>query len=391
MNTQAAIYLDNNATTPVAPEVFEAMVPYLTEFYGNPSGLYRVAKEAGAAVTKARESVAKLIGAEAREIVFTSCGTESDNAAIWSALRTTGKKHIVTTQVEHAAVHSFCEHLETLGYTVTWLPVREDGTLDPAEVDAAIHDGTAIVSTMWANNETGVLFPVEEIGKICKARGVLYHIDAIQVPGKVPIDVKQVQCDFLALSGHKLHAPKGVGVLYIRSGTRFSPLLIGGSQEKGRRSGTENVPHIVALGRAAELALENLIDEQTQTRALRDKLENGILSRIPNSHRNGHATERLPNTASVRFDGLEAEGLLLKLNEHQICASAGSACSTGSLEPSHVLSAMGLTPSQARSTIRLSLSHLTTEAEIETVLDLLPRFVAELREPRPAASPAAKA
>ncbi len=384
MSTPTPIYLDNNATTPVAPEVFEAMVPYLTEFYGNPSGLYRVAKEAGAAVTKARESVAALIGADPREIVFTSCGTESDNTALWSALRTTGKKHLVTTQVEHAAIHSFGEHLETLGYTVTWLPVREDGTLDPAEVDAAIHDGTAIVSAMWANNETGVLFPVEEIAAICKKRGVLFHIDAIQVPGKVPIDVRKVGCDFLALSGHKLHAPKGVGVLYVRTGTRFSPLLIGGAQEKGRRSGTENVPHIVGLGRAAELALENLIDEQTSTRALRDKLEHGLLAAIPGSHRNGHATERLPNTSSLRFDGVEAADLLLRLNEHQICASAGSACSTGSLEPSHVLSAMGLTAAQARSTIRLSLSHMTTEAEVDTVLALLPRLIAELRQGTPA-------
>ncbi|HEY8965712.1 MAG TPA: cysteine desulfurase NifS [Candidatus Methylacidiphilales bacterium] len=381
MNTPAPIYLDNNATTPVAPEVFEAMVPYLTEFYGNPSGFYRVAKEAGSAVAKAREAVAKLINADPREIVFTSCGTESDNAAIWSALRTTGKKHIVTTQVEHAAVHSFCEHLESQGYSVTWLPVREDGTLDPAEVEGAIHDGTAVVSVMWANNETGVLFPVEEIAKICRAKGVLFHIDAIQVPGKVPIDVKKVECDFLALSGHKLHAPKGVGVLYVRTGTRFTPFLIGGGQEKGRRSGTENVPHIVALGRAAELALENLIDEQTKTRALRDRLEAGLLAAIPGAHRNGHATERLPNTASLRFDGVEAEGLLLKLNEHGICASAGSACSTGSLEPSHVLSAMGLTPAQARSTIRLSLSHMTTETEVGTVLAVLPQLVAALREP----------
>ena len=384
MNAPAhPVYLDNNATTAIAPEAFEAMVPFLTEYYGNPSSSYDLAKNSAAAVTKARESLAALLNCEPREIVFTSCGTESDNAAIWSALRTTGKKHIVTTQVEHAAVHHFGEWLEQNGFTVTWLPVRADGTLDVAEVADAIHADTALVSIMWANNETGVLFPIEEIGKLCRERKVLFHTDAVQVPGKVPIDLKKVPVDFLSLSGHKLHAPKGIGALYVRNGVRFSPLLIGGSQERERRAGTENVPHIAALGRAAELAVENLIDEQTRTRALRDRLESEILRLIPGAHRNGHATERLPNTSSLRFDGVEAEALLIKLNQSGICASSGSACTTGSMAPSHVLSAMGLDAAQARSSLRLSLCHLTTEADIDYTLRVLPQIVAELRQAVP--------
>ena len=377
------VYLDNNATTAVAPEVFEAMVPFLTEHYGNPSSSYDLAKHSGAAVAKAREQIAALINCDPREIVFTSCGTESDNTAIWSALRTTGKKHIVTTQVEHSAIHHFGEALEHQGYSITWLPVRNDGTLDPAEVADAIHDDTAIVSAMWANNETGVLFPVEEIAKICKEKKVLFHTDAVQVPGKVPIDLQKVQADFLALSGHKLHAPKGIGVLYIRKGTKYSPFLIGGSQERERRAGTENVPYIVGLGRAAELAAENLIDEQTLTRARRDRLENELARLIPGTHLNGHRTERLPNTSSLWFEGVEAEAILIGLNRHGIAASSGSACTTGSLAPSHVLTAMGLSPGQARSTIRLSLSHLTTDAEIDYALGVFPALIAELRAAMP--------
>ena len=377
------VYLDNNATTAVAPEVFEAMVPFLTEHYGNPSSAYDFAKHSGAAVKKAREQLAALLNCHEREIVYTSCGTESDNTAIWSALRTTGKKHIVTTQVEHSAIHHFGEWLEQNGYSVTWLPVRADGTLDPQEVAEAIHDDTAIVSVMWANNETGVLFPIDEIAAICREKKVLFHTDAVQVPGKVPIDLAKTPVDFLSISGHKLHAPKGIGALYVRSGVKFSPLLIGGSQERERRAGTENVPYIVALGRAAELAAENLIDEQTQTRALRDKLENGLLAAIPGAHRNGHAAERLPNTSSLRFDGVEAEAILLKLNQKGLCVSSGSACTTGSLSPSHVLTAMGLSPSGARSSVRLSLCPPPPEAEVASALQAIPAAIAELRAALP--------
>ena len=379
------IYLDNNATPAVAPEVFEAMVPFLTEHFGNPSSAYDLAKHSRDAVTKARGQIAALLHCDPREIVFTSCGTESDNAALWSALRSTGKKHIVTTQVEHSAIHHFCETLEHQGYAVTWLPVRADGTLDPAAVEEAIHDDTALVSVMWANNETGVLFPVREIADICRRKKVLFHTDAVQVPGKVPIDLRAVGADFLALSGHKLHAPKGIGVLYVRSGVKFVPFLVGGSQERERRAGTENVPYIVGLGRAAELAAEHLIDEQTTTRARRDRLENEILRLVPGAHRNGHPTERLPNTVSLWFDGIEAEAILLKLNALGICASSGSACTTGSLAPSHVLTAMGLTPAQARSSIRLSLSRFTTDAEIDRALAVFPAAIAELRAALPAA------
>ncbi|MDE1170398.1 MAG: cysteine desulfurase NifS [Verrucomicrobium sp.] len=382
--TTPRAYLDHNATTPIAPEVFEAMVPFLTEQYGNPSSAYDFGKSAGAAVARAREQLASLLNCEPRELLFTSCGTESDNAAILSALRTTGKKHLVTTQVEHSAVHKLCEDLETRGYRVTWLPVAEDGTLDPSQVDEAIHDDTAVVSVMWANNETGVLFPVEEIAALCRTRGVLFHTDAVQTVGKLPIDLSGGQGpDFLALSGHKLHAPKGIGALYIRSGVRFVPFQIGGGQERERRGGTENVPYIVGLGRAAELSAENLLEEETRTRALRDKLEAALL-RVPGAARNGHATLRLPNTASLRFEGVEAEAALLALNKRGICASAGSACTTGNLAPSHVLTAMGLSAADARGTLRFSLSHMTTDAEIDYALGAIPEAIAEVRSHLPA-------
>jgi cysteine desulfurase len=379
------IYFDNNATTRVAPEVFEAMVPYLTEHYGNPSSAYHLAQASRQAVTVSREKVASLLQADPKEIIFTSCGTESDNMALWSALHTTGKKHLVTTQVEHSAIHNFGERLERQGFAVTWLPVDADGLVDPNQVEEVIRPDTALVSVMWANNETGVLSPIERIGEICRAKKVLFHTDAVQVPGKVKIDLSQLPVDLLSLAGHKFHAPKGVGVLYARRGVKVLPYVLGGGQEGGRRGGTENVASIVGLGRAAELAQETLIDEQTSVREWRDRLETGLLQRIPDAVVNGHKTLRLPNTLNIRFAGLEAEAVLLKLDQHGVCVSSGSACTTGSVEPSHVLTAMGLSPEQAKGAVRLSLSHYNTSEEVDRVLDLLPRVIAELRAQMPVA------
>jgi cysteine desulfurase len=377
------VYLDNNATTRVAPEVFEAMVPYLTENYGNPSSAYVFGSKVGGAVKHAREQFASLVKADPKEILFTSCGTESDNSAIWSALQTTGKKHVITTQVEHSAIMNQGAYLEKNGYNVTWLPVTPEGLIDLKELEKAITADTAIVSTMWANNETGVLFPVEEIAAICKHKGVLFHTDAVQTPGKIPLDLKHLGADFVSFSGHKLHAPKGVGVLYVKRRTKFTPYVIGGGQERGKRGGTENVASIVALGRAAELAAENLKDEQTRVHALRDKLENGLLSKIDHLYVNGSRTHRLFNTTNLAFDFIEAEAILMLLDQQGICASSGSACTTGSLDPSHVLSAMGLTPARARSCVRLSLSHYNTEADIDHALKVIPPIIERLRAMSP--------
>jgi cysteine desulfurase len=378
------IYLDNNATTRVAPEVFEAMVPFLTEYYGNPSSAYSFGKRVEGHLKEAREKVAALLGCTPKEVIFTSCGTESDNAAIWSALQTSGKKHIVTTQVEHSAIMNQTEWLEKNGYGVTRLPVAADGTLSLADVEKAIRDDTAIVSIMWANNETGVIFPVEEIASICKKRGVLFHTDAVQTPGKIDLrHVAKSDIDFLSLSGHKLHAPKGVGVLYARKRTKIVPYVIGGGQERGKRGGTENVSSIVGLGRAAELTLQNLGDEQNRVRALRDRFENTLLDRLPNLYVNGNRTQRLPNTSNIAFDFVEAEAILMSLDDKGICASSGSACTTGSLDPSHVLSAMGLTPARARSCVRFSFSHYNTDADIDAALEILPPMIERLRAMSP--------
>jgi cysteine desulfurase len=378
------IYLDNNATTRIAPEVFEAMVPFLTEYYGNPSSAYSFGKRVEGHLKEAREKVAALLGCTPKEIIFTSCGTESDNAAIWSALQTTGKKHVVTTQVEHSAVMNQTEWLEKNGYGVTRLPVAADGTLSLADVENAIRDDTAIVSIMWANNETGVLFPVEEIGAICKRKGVLFHTDAVQTPGKIDLrHVAKSDIDLLSLSGHKLHAPKGVGVLYAKKRTKLVPYVIGGGQERGKRGGTENVASIVGLGRAAELALANMGDEQTRIRVLRDRFENALLARLPNLYVNGNRTQRLPNTSNIAFDFVEAEAILMTLDDKGICASSGSACTTGSLDPSHVLSAMGLTPARARSCVRFSFSHYNTDADIDVALQILPPMIERLRAMSP--------
>ena len=381
------IYMDNNATTAIAPEVLEAMLPYLQTYYGNPSSMYDFANYPARAMQKAREQAAGLIGASPEEIVFTSCGTESDSTAIFSALRRFPEKnHIVTTRVEHPAVKNLCDNVENLTgrkYHITRLQVAADGTLDLQQYRDSLTDDTAIVSVMWANNETGVMFPVEEMAKIAKERGILFHTDAVQAVGKIPINLKETAIDFLALSGHKLHAPKGIGILYVCKGAPYMPFLSGGHQEHGRRGGTENVASIVALGRACELAAANLEEENTRVRALRDKLESGLLTSIPKALLNGHKTARLPNTANISFEYVEGEGILLHMNRHHICASSGSACTSGSLEPSHVLRAMGVPFTAAHGSIRFSLSPYNTETEVDQVLEVMPKIIANLRELSP--------
>src|SRR6266481_4027028 len=364
--SQPIYYFDNNATTKVAPEVVDAMVPFLKEHWGNPSSAYSFGHRVTKNVEEARAQVAALINADPREIIFTSCGTESNNSALHSALVThPEKRHVLTTAVEHSANINFCQHLQKQGYDVTLLPVESDGTLDLHLLEKSIRPDTAIVSVMWANNETGVVFPVEEIAAICRSKGTLFHTDAVQTPGKLKIDVKELGVDLLSLSAHKLHAPKGIGLLYVKRRTKYQPYVIGGGQERGRRGGTENVPYIVAFGRAAELAMASLQDENTRVRGLRDKLENGILNRIEGSSRNGAKEPRLPNTTNLAFADVEAEGILLLLDQVGICASSGSACTTGSLDPSHVLLAMGSTAERARGSVRFSLGSYNTEAEVD--------------------------
>ncbi len=381
------IYMDNNATTRIAPEVVDAMMPFLTDCYGNPSSMHTFGGQVGRAVEEARKKIGDLIGATPAEIVFTSCGTESDSTAILSALQTfPEQRHVLTTRVEHPAVKSLCENLVQLTghkHRVTRLMVEADGTLDMDRYREALSEDTAIVSVMWANNETGVIFPVEEMAAMARERGILFHTDAVQAVGKIPINMKENQIDFLSLSGHKLHAPKGVGVLYVRKGTPFVPFLNGGHQEGGRRGGTENVASIIALGRACELAGENLAEENSRVRALRDKLEKGLLASIPKSILNGHPTDRLPNTTNVSFEYVEGEAILLHMNQYNICASSGSACTSGSLEPSHVLRAMGVPFTAAHGSIRFSLSTYNTEEEVDFVLDKMPAIIANLREMSP--------
>jgi cysteine desulfurase len=379
----SVIYLDNNATTKVDPVVVETMLPYLREYYGNPSSMHTFGGQVGKAVKEAREQVAALLGAEASEIVFTSCGSEGNNTAIRAALAAQpDKRHIITTQVEHPAVLNVCKQLEKQGYTVTYLSVNGKGQLDLDELEAALTGSTALVSIMYANNETGVVFPIERIGQIVKEYGATFHVDAVQVAGKIPLNMKTSTIDLLTISGHKLHAPKGIGVLYIRKGFRFRPLLIGGHQERGRRAGTENVPGLIALGKAAELANFELKFMQHETR-LRDRLEQGLLAAIPNCEVNGHLTERLPNTSNIGFKYIEGEAILLMLNKEGICASSGSACTSGSLEPSHVLRAMGLPYTILHGSIRFSLSRFTTDAEIDRVLEVLPPIIERLRAMSP--------
>jgi cysteine desulfurase len=383
--TQPPIYyFDNNATTRVAPEVVDAMLPFLSEYWGNPSSTYVFGRQVGEPLDRARAQVAALINTEPREVVFTSCGTESNNSAIHSALVTQpAKRHVLTTAVEHSANTKFCDLLQKRGYTVTFLPVAADGALDLALLEKSIRPDTAIVSVMWANNETGVLFPVRDIAAICHRKGTLFHTDAVQTPGKLEIDVRELDTDFLSLSAHKLHAPKGIGLLYVKRRVKYQPYIVGGGQERGRRGGTENVANIVAFGRAAELAMASLPDENTRVRALRDRLEDGILAGIPGTARNGAKEPRLPNTSNLAFDGVEAEGILMLLDQAGICASSGSACTTGSLDPSHVLTAMGFSAARARSSIRFSLGIYNTEAEVDYVLQRLPGIIAKLRASAP--------
>jgi len=383
--TQPAIYyFDNNATTRVAPEVVDAMIPFLREQWGNPSSTYAFGRQVGEHVDQARARVAALINAEPREVIFTSCGTESNNSAIHSALATQpDKRHVLTTAVEHSANTNFCALVQKRGYTVTFLPVAPDGALDLQQLEAAIRPDTAIVSVMWANNETGILFPVREIAAICRRKGTLFHTDAVQTPGKLKIDVRELDVDFLSLSAHKLHAPKGIGLLYVKRRVKYQPYIVGGGQERGRRGGTENVASIVGFGRAAELAMASLPDEHTRARALRDRLEDGILAAMPGTSRNGAKEPRLPNTSNLAFEGVEAEGILMLLDQAGICASSGSACTTGSLDPSHVLTAMGCSVARARSSIRFSLGIYNTEAEVDYVLKHLPGIIAKLRANSP--------
>ncbi|MGH9327143.1 MAG: cysteine desulfurase family protein, partial [Terriglobia bacterium] len=373
---------DHNATTPILPEVLEAMMPYLTTEWGNPSSAYKFGAKLKSAIETAREQVAELIGAHPLDIIFTSCATESNNAAITAALKANpGKEHIVTSMVEHSSVLNYCMALEKEGYHVTYLPVDRDGLLKMADLENAITDQTAVVSLMWANNETGVLFPVERIAEICRSRGVLYHCDAVQAAGKVGIDVRKLPVDYLSLTGHKFHAPKGIGELYVRRKAPFSPLIYGGHQERNRRGGTENVSLIVAMGKAAELARKHLPDYEGKVRPLRDALEEGILSSIPDTELNGHKTERLANTTNITFHGIESEALLILLDKEGICASSGSACLADSDEPSHVVKAMKPEGAASRQMIRLSIGTDSTAEDTRAALSVAPKLVRMLLDP----------
>jgi cysteine desulfurase len=379
------IYVDNNATTKVAPEVLEAMLPYFSDYYGNPSSMHSFGGDVAGAIKTARDNVAKLIGAAPEEIVFTSCGTESDGTAIRAAIESyPQKRHIVTSRVEHPAIKNLYESLSKKGYRTTFVPVDGSGRLDVDYFYKSLSDDTAVVSLMWGNNETGVIFPIEEISHEVKSRGILFHTDAVQALGKIPINVSESGVDMLSLSGHKFHAPKGIGALYIRKGTRFSPFMIGGHQESGRRGGTENTASIIGLGKAAELAYKHLADGgYDAVSRLRDRLEHALLEKVPNAMVNGDPANRLPNTTSIAFEYVEGEAILLMMNEYGICASSGSACTSGSLEPSHVLRAMGVPFTAAHGSIRFSLSRYNTEDEIEVILKELPPIIERLRELSP--------
>ena len=378
------IYLDNNATTKVDEAVFEEMRPYFCELYGNPSSMHFFGGQVQGKVIEARGRVAALLGASPEEIVFTACGTESDNAAIRSALEVfPDRRHVITSRVEHPAVLTQCRNLTQKGYRVTEIGVDGAGRLDMDELKAAEDTDTAIVSLMWANNETGVIFPVEEAAALAKSKGALFHSDAVQAIGKIPIDMSASGIDMLSLSGHKLHAPKGIGVLYLRRGTPFRPFLVGGHQEKSRRAGTENAAAIIALGKACELAGQYMAAENTTVKGMRDRLQDALMSAIPYSRINGGGAERLPNTTSIAFEFVEGESILMHFSELGICASSGSACTSGSLEPSHVLRAMGVPFTCAHGSIRFSLSRYTTDAEIDTVIREMPPIIALLRQMSP--------
>ena len=378
------LYLDHNATTPIDPAVRNAMLPWLENEFGNPSSVYALGRRAAAALAKAREQVATLVGAQPSEIIFNSCGTEATNTAILSALAIDpDKRHIITSTVEHSATIKLCEHLATRGYEITWLPVDKDGLLDPDRLEAAITSETAVVSLLWANNETGVIFPVEEIAAIAARKKVPLHLDAVQAAGKVPINLSELGVQYVSLSAHKLYAPKGVGALYVNRRARYTPLLRG-SQEESKRGGTQNVASIVAFGKAAELAQAHLLASAERIAKLRDRFEKTILSTIDGVRRNGTDEPRLPNTSNLSFTGIEAETALLLFDKEGLCCSAGSACSSGSINPSHVLTAMGVTRDEARASLRFSLGRTTTDADIDHALEIISHTVAKLRAELPA-------
>ncbi len=379
--TNEIIYLDNNSSTRIDPEVLEEMMPFLTTQYGNPSGSHRFGAQVKAATDQAHARVAALLGCQPNEVVFTSGGTESDNTALHSALQMSPeRRHIVTTAVEHNAVLNYCEALGRRGCAVTVVEVDEQGHLDLQALERAIRPDTAVVSVMWANNETGVIYPLAEIADLCRAKGVFFHTDAVQAVGKMPIDLTRLPVHFLSLSGHKLHAAKGVGALYVNRKTRFQPLLVGGPQEGGRRAGTDNVASIVGLGKAAELAVATLEEENTRVRALRDRFETTLRAELDNVEINGDPGARLPNTANLAFTGVDAQAILLKLDQEGVCCSLGSSCTTGAAAPSHVLRAMHMKDERARSSLRFSFGRYNTEAELDRVVEIIPRIVRKLRQ-----------
>jgi cysteine desulfurase len=382
------VYFDNNATTPVLPDVLEAMRPYFAEHFGNASSIHHHGQETRAAVERARESVAALVGCRASEIVFTSGGTEADNLAIFGLVRP--GDHITTSTIEHHAVLNACKHLQSLGYEVTYIPVDGRGLIDPDDVRHALRPNTKLITVMMANNETGVLQPVEAIGKIAAEADVYFHSDAVQAAGKVSIDVKQIACDLLSISGHKLHAPQGVGALYVRKGTILQPMIYGGSHERSRRAGTENVPGIVGLGKAAEIAREGLQrGDVARIAAMRDHIEQTISGELESTGINGEGAPRVPNTTNIYFDYIEGEALVIALDLKGLAVSTGAACSSGAIEPSHVLTAMGLSPDRARASLRFSLGKQNTEDEVGFALSLVPETVARLRELSPVYNKAA--
>ncbi|GGB18279.1 cysteine desulfurase NifS [Agarivorans gilvus] len=379
-NTQLA-YLDNNATTQVAPEVLQEMLPYLSEFYGNPSSIHQFGEQVGKAIERARVQVQKLIGAtHSSEVIFTSCATEATSTAINSAIEAfPNRKEIITSVIEHPATLELCQMLERKGYTVHWIGVDKRGRLDMEAYKQALSPNVAIASFMWANNETGSLFPIRGMAELAKQHGILFHTDAVQVAGKLPIQVADSGIDLLSISGHKFHAPKGVGALYLRRGAKFRPLLRGGHQERGRRAGTENCSGIVGLGKAAELATIAMEQDSARIKMMRDRLEMGLLARIPNCFVTGDPKHRVPNTSNIAFEFVEGESILLMLDQHGIAASSGSACTSGSLEPSHVMRAMDIPYTAAHGAIRFSLSRFTTEEMVDQVLAVLPGIVEKLR------------
>jgi cysteine desulfurase len=379
------VYFDHNATTPVDPEVLVAMLPFFSEEFGNASSIHSAGQRARAAVERARESVAALLGARPADVTFTSGGTESDNLAIFGVVAAAGgeRKHVITSRIEHSAVLNTCQALERQGVDVTYLPVSAEGLLDPAEVRRALRPETVLITIMHANNELGCVQPLEEIGRIAAEADVYFHTDAVQSAGKVPIDVEKFGLDLLAISGHKLYAPKGVGALYVRPGTRMKPILFGGHHERDRRPGTENVAGIVGLGKAAELASQRLAEDSARISALRDRLEQGLLAAVPHARVNGSRSQRTPNTSNVTFSYVEGEALVIALDLKGLACSTGAACSSGAVEPSHVLTAIGLPPEAARASLRFSLGHANTTEDVDLALTIIPAAVEHLRELSP--------